>query len=326
MKLTHVGAFVLVGLIFACSQVSHNALFKTLGLVTYLSVVTPEDSAVRYTPDALKVDTTLFIKPRLVGTLTDPSLIEASGLAPSRANPGFLWIQEDSGNANQIQLLTKTGGISARYILDGLINHDWEDIATGPGPLVGKTYIYLAEIGDNNFKHDQKIIYRFPEPSLTEKKVPVTERITSVDALRFKLPDGPQNAEALLLDPITKDLFILSKGRYSTVYKASYPQPVNQPAMMTRVLSLPFEKVTGAAISGDGSEILIRTYKKLFYYKRHPHESVVDALKREPVLIPLADEPQGEAVCWAADGSGYYTTSERIFFTPQNLYFYQRKK
>lgn len=161
MKLTYFWPFVLFGVIIACNQISHNALFTTLGLVTNPRAVSPEDSAVRYTPDALKADTTLFTKPRLVGTLTDPSLIEASGLAPSRANPGYLWTQEDSGNANQIQLLTETGSISARYILDGVINNDWEDIATGPGPVAGKTYVYLAEIGDNDSKYDQKIIYRF---------------------------------------------------------------------------------------------------------------------------------------------------------------------
>ncbi|SOD79686.1 hypothetical protein [Spirosoma fluviale] len=326
MKLTHLWPFGVVGLIIAYTQISHNALFTTLGSLTNSRPVSPEDSAVRYTVADLKVDTTLFTQPRPVATLTDASLVEASGLAPSPTSPGYLWTQEDSGNANQIQLLTKTGDVSARYILDGLINRDWEDIATGPGPVAGKSYVYVAEIGDNDFKYAQKIIYRFIEPTITGKKLPVTEHITSVDALRFKLPDGPQNAEAFLLDPLTKDLFIFSKGNYSTVYRASYPQPVNQPTMMTRVLTLPFEKVTAASVSSDGSEILLRTYKKLVYYKRHSRESVVDALKREPLLIPLADEPQGEAVCWAGDGSGYYTTSERTFFTTQKLYFYQRKK
>ncbi|MCX6215520.1 hypothetical protein [Spirosoma sp.] len=326
MKLTHLWPVVGIGLIIACNQISHNALFTRLGLLMNLQPAPPNESTVRYGVDALKVDTTLFGKPRLINTLTDPSLIEASGLAPSLTNPGYLWTQEDSGNPNQIQLLTKTGDIAGRYILDGLTNHDWEDIATGPGPLTGKTYIYLAEIGDNDFKYPEKIIYRFSEPTITGNKLPVKEHIAKVDALRFKLPDGAQNAEAMLLDPIKKDLFILSKGRYSTVYLAPYPQRVNQPTLMTRMLTLPFEKVTAAAVSGDGSEILIRTYKRLFYYKRQPHESVIDALKREPRLIPLADEPQGEAVCWASDRSGYYTTSERTFFSTQKLYFYPRKQ
>ena len=39
--------------------------------------------------------------------------------------------------------------------------------------------------------------------------------------------------------------------------------------------------------------------------------------------LPIS-EPQGEAVCWAADGSGYFTLSEERNNRPAHLYFYPR--
>ncbi len=280
---------------------------------------------VTYAVSDLSADTTLFAKPKQVGVLTDAGLIEASGLAPSKQNPGYLWTEEDSGNPNQIQLLDGTGKIVARYTLTGFPNQDWEDIAVGPGPEPGKSYVYLAEIGDNKLRYPTKTIYRFPEPTLAGKSLPVSENITAPDVISLSLPDGPKNAEAILVDQVTLDLYILSKEDRSVLYKATYPQSLTQTTVMQRLLAMPFDQVTSAGISPDNREILIRTYGQVFRYLRQAGESVVDALKRAPRLIPIANEPQGEAIGWAADGSGYYTTSEKPDATPQAIYFYKRK-
>jgi hypothetical protein len=214
----------------------------------------------------------------------------------------------------------------ARFTLDGVENQDWEDIAVGPGPVPGETYIYLAEIGDNKLVRPEKIVYRFPEPTISGKQLPLEEHITGTAAIRLRLPDGPQNAEAILIDPITKDLFILSKGDQMEVYRATFPQSQTQVVTMTSELIIPFSKVTSAAVSPDGSEILIRTYRQLYYYKRQSGETITNALKRQPLRLPLADEAQGEAVGWAIDSSGYYTASEKVGFSAEPIYWYSRKK
>lgn len=257
--------------------------------------------------------------------MDDPTLVEASGLAPSAKNPGYLWTEEDSGNSNQIQLLTKQGRVVGRFTLTGVENRDWEDIAVGPGPVAGQSYVYVCEIGDNKRRYPIKVIYRFPEPSLAGKILPVNESVTAIDAIQLQLPKGPKNAEAILLDPATLDLYVLSKDDRSFVYQATYPQSLTQPTLMKRQLGIMLDKVTSADISPDGTEILIRTYGELYYYKRRAGESVIDALKRTPRRVSLAGEPQGEAVGWAADGSGYYTTSEKPYNTPQAIYWYPRR-
>jgi hypothetical protein len=278
-----------------------------------------------YMANDIALDTTLFGGPLRVGTMDDPTLTEASGLAPSTKNPGYLWMEEDSGNPNEIQLLDKQGHIAGRFTLIGMENRDWEDIVVGPGPVAGQSYVYVCEIGDNRLRHPVKVIYRFPEPSLAGKTLPVNEAIVAIDAISLQLPDGPKNAEAVLLDPATLDLYVLSKDDRTSVYRAAYPQSLTQPTLMKRQLEILFEQVTSAGISPDGTEILIRTYGELYYYKRRAGESVVDALKRSPRRVPVAREPQGEAVGWAADGSGYYTTSEKPNATLQAIYWYPRR-
>ena len=49
-----------------------------------------------------------------------------------------------------------------------------------------------------------------------------------------------------------------------------------------------------------------------------------EALTAEPIPLPYLPEPQGEAICWKADGGGYYTVSEEHDDIPAHLYFYPR--
>ncbi|MVM41871.1 hypothetical protein GO730_36340 [Spirosoma sp. HMF3257] len=304
---------LLTGLFSSCHSVTEHSATDSVPRVSYARL-------------DLKKDTTLFMPPREIGVMDDSDLSESSGLAPSHRNPGYLWTEEDSGNSNQIQLIRPDGSIVARFYVDGAENRDWEDIAVGPGPVPGETYIYLADIGDNQLRYPEKIIYRFPEPTIAGQKFPFVGHVTHPDTIRLQLPNGPQNAEAILVDPITKDLFILSKGDRTELYRATFPQSLTQPTMMTPLLLLPFENVTAGAISTDGQYLLIRMYAQLFYYTRQSGETIPDALKRAPRLVPLGKEAQGEAVSWSLDGTAYYTGTEKTFLTAQSIYVYQRKK
>jgi hypothetical protein len=316
MKGTRAIIVILIGLLTGCLHHNRATEAKLLAL-------TPN---VPYSFTSLTRDTILFDSPQQVADLSAPDLIEVSGLAASHRNPGYIWMEEDSGNANEIQLVSQEGKIVARYVIDGVKNRDWEDIAVGPGPEPGEVYIYLADIGDNRFWHHEKIIYRFPEPSLNGQKLPYKGHITASEAIHLQLPDGAQNAEAILLDASSQELLLLTKGKQSFVYSASYLSTGPQPTMMTRLFSLPFKDVTSAAVSSDGNEILIRTYEQLFYYQRNAGETITESLKQAPCLLPVATEMQGEAVGWAADGSGYFTASEKLDSNPHGIFFCSRKK
>ena len=139
------------------------------------------------------------------------------------------------------------------------------------------------------------------------------------------MPDGIKNSEAVMIDPLTKDIFVVSKENVAVVYQAKYPQDLTKVNTLKKIAVLPFTLVTAADISPDGKEILIKTYTQVFYWKKSGNESIAELLKKTPVSIPYLYETQGEAICFADDNSGFYTTTERAGTTQQFIYFYKRK-
>ena len=98
--------------------------------------------------------------------LNNKELKEISGIAASVNNPKLLWAHNDSGNGADIFLLDDHLDIKLTCTLAGVENRDWEDIAVGPGPDASKSYVYVADIGDNEAQYQYKYIYRFEEPVL----------------------------------------------------------------------------------------------------------------------------------------------------------------
>ena len=255
--------------------------------------------------------TTLFGSIPSVTNLRRQDLLELSGLESSRTNPGLLYTHEDSGNWNEIYLTNTKGDDLGIIVLDNIPNRDWEDLASGPGPENSKSYLYVGDIGDNDAAYPEIIVYRFPEPVLTGSS-PLTITHVVPDVLKFSYPKGAVNAESLMLDPLTKDLYILTKQvAQSNLYVARYPQSSSSTTKLIQLASFPFDLLTSADISPDGSEILVRTTGQIWYWKRQPNETVLNAMLRKPLDAPyFRNEHQGEAICFAFDGSGYFTTSE----------------
>lgn len=281
-----------------------------------------------YNPSGL--DTTKLFNPiPVVNNLAGAGLPEISGAAASRVNPGILYIHNDSGNPNQVYLTDGTGADKGTLTLTPVGNRDWEDIAVGPGPVAGVSYVYVADIGDNDSKYSSVFVYRFPEPDLTGKSVPYISDVNSVDIIELKYPDGPRNAETLMVDPLTKDIYIASKqSNLSKIYVARYPQNTASVTTMTPVVELYFNKATGGDISPDGTEILLRSKELIWYWKLPPGMNISDGLITQPEIAPYANnEPQGEGICFAADGSGYYTDTEIKDHTGYlaTISFYKRK-
>ncbi|CAN0280914.1 unnamed protein product, partial [Phaeothamnion confervicola] len=207
--------------------------------------------------------------------------------------------------------------------LSGTKNRDWEDITIGLG-ADARSYIYVGDIGDNGAVHESKFIYRVEEPKIGDGVTDTT--LNNVDKIEFKFSDGARDAEALMMDPVSKNFYVFSK-RESRVnlYTLSGSLSTTEVMIAERVAEkLPFSFIVAANISEDGSEILAKNYASVFYWKRLSGESVEDAIKRAPETLPYAQEPQGESIAFDLNGTGYYTISERKKKTEQHLYFYKR--
>lgn len=243
--------------------------------------------------------------PLVLGTIDDPALSEISGIARSVAGPGSWWAHNDSGAPPRLWAIGPDGAVLG-YVEVRARNVDWEDVSLGPGPD-GTTWVYLADIGDNLQRRDLVWIHRFAEPTA------VGGVADDVQSLSITYPIDPVDAEALLVDPITGDSFIITKsvsGRSAVlrVPAGAWSQQAAEAELVATVDLGSLAFVTGADISADGSVVAVRTYGDVWLWERESGETVTDALKGRPCRAPAAGEPQGEAV--ALDDSGYTTISE----------------
>lgn len=267
-----------------------------------------------------------------LGALSSNEMNETSGLAASRAQPDLLWANNDSGDIARVFAISTAGTLRGEFRLADATFIDAEDMAMGPGPAgVAGDWIYVADIGDNvagmgGDGHDRVVIYRFPEPVVAAAGgdgdgAPDAVTIAAWEALPMVYPDEPHNAETLLVDPRTGDIYVVTKegGGISTVFRAAAPLVPGETTTLEAVATLRFGSdqapgsgilATGGDISPTGDAILIRTYGSMLWWPRAPGQSVAAALSGHAVEAPLTPGGQGETVAFAGDGGGYYTINE----------------
>lgn len=277
-----------------------------------------------------------FSGPIASGELDIPQLDEASGLANSHSNPTYLWSHNDSGGDPTLYLMTLQGADSGRYHLSGAQNTDWEDLAIGPGPTDNVNYLYAADIGDNRAVRESLTIYRVPEPDVSVRfrqvgtnqvqiDLPADSTLTQVEAINFVYEDGARDAESIFVDPATKDIYIITKREPSVIlYRLPFPQSTTDQNTALRVMVLPYTFVVAADISPSGNEILMKNYTNVYHWQKAGSESIQELLSNEPNRLNYIQEPQGEAIAWAVDESGYYTISESDGNDPVVIYNYSR--
>jgi hypothetical protein len=279
-------------------------------------------SCVRKSP-RLQADSFAFDKGKRLAEVKNKKIFEASGIAASINNPGLLWIHNDSGNDPEVFLIDEKLNVVLTCKLNGATNRDWEDIAVGPGPDSTKNYIYIGEIGDNLSQHPIKIIYRFEEPVRGAEK---SIAIKDVEKITFQFSDGAKDAETVMINPLTRDLYVVSKReRPVIIYKLPFPQSIKDTMNAKRIASVDAMEIVGGDISKDGKEILMKNIRNVFYWTVSDTSNIEETLHQNPKVLPYDKEPQGEAICFARDGSGYFTIGEKIMGERSYLQFYKRK-
>ncbi len=287
----------------------HLLHIKYLFLVGLFLVFLPDSKGAA--PDSL------YGLPVAVKQILNPSLEEISGLAFSHRHPNLMYVHTDSGGEAAVFMMDSLGNEKGKLTLSGVKNRDWEDIAVGPGPD-GKSYIYLGEIGDNRAVYDEISIVRIPEPL-----DPAGDAEMVAEKIILTYPDGPRDAESLLVDPRSGNFYIISKrDSLNTVYFLAADRFGEGRAVLEEVAKLPFTNSVAADISQDGNKILIKSYFKVYYWERGGHKTIVEALSGKPLELPYIPEPQGEAIGFQPDGEAYFTISEKRFNINPVLYRY----
>ncbi|MFI5865193.1 WD40 repeat domain-containing protein [Streptomyces sp. NPDC051546] len=222
-------------------------------------------------------------------TITDPRIKESSGLAASRIHPGVYWTHNDSDDGPYVYAVdSATGKTVARITLTGIGKpRDIEGISLGPD---GR--LYVGDIGDNlGGSWDHVWIYRFPEPKTLGDATLKAEQFT------VKYADGPRNAEALMVHPVTGRVYIASKDeKAGGLYEGPEALSASGTNTFRRIGDVPW--VTDGAFSPDGGRLALRGY---LWAKTYPWKDGRPSGDGEAVAAPW--QGQAESVTYSADGS-----------------------
>jgi hypothetical protein len=249
-----------------------------------------------------------FSEPRLVTELVDKRIPESSGIAPSRLYPGTYYTLNDSQNPPNLYRFDLAGHVLGEIRLEGAVNFDWEDMATAR--VNGKNQIYVGDIGDNLEIRSTLTIYRVAE-SADLTRAPVK----GFESFVLTYPDKAHNAETLMVDPRTGEVWIVTKNKeLSEIYRATLPAKGGKVALK-RIGALTVDTggkkgklVTGGAFSADGATVVLRTYSGGLEFDVPKERS--NWWKSKPRSLPELDDQTGEAICYSLDGKSLLTSAE----------------
>jgi len=271
----------------------------------------------------------------LAATVRDERLSEMSGLAsfPATRDRETVWCHNDGGRGTWLhQVSLETGAFVRSIELAGVANTDWEDLATVT--VDGQRFLAVADCGDNQQRRKSYAIHVVKADDLGRGNGPGRASPAPVArTIRFRYPDGPHDSEALAFDARARQFLIFTKSKKSTLLYAvpwesggggggaekvaspvvALAPPVEYPKTPPVVQlkrSLFGNSATAAALSPDGATLVILTYTDCLVYPRAQGEAWDAALARAPHVWPLPAVFQPEALCFSADGTALYVTSE----------------
>lgn len=302
-------------------------LFKTIAkiicfvILAAMSVCHLSSCAHVSTNPKLNTADSSYESPKIVGKIKSSDIAESSGLAASRCQEGILWTHNDSGDDAYIYALDLEGNNKGTWRIANIENVDWEDIAAYKDKA-GKCFLYIGEIGDNKLRRREHMVYRVAEPPISDTTTLATRKkylaIDTVETVRFVYPDFDQDAETLMVEPRSGDVYVVTKrvsgpaGVYrvrpnfggSDVQRAEKMPEISVPA-------IPNGFVTGGDISPDGKRMVICDYTQAYEWSLPDNETNFDEIwKQTPSNIDLGRRKGGESVCYSATGSSIFATSE----------------
>lgn len=264
--------------------------------------------------------------PQIAALLRDARLGEISGMTVSARTQQRLWLHNDSGARPEMFAIDTRGRLQARLVLDGVKPVDWEDMAAFE--LDGKSYLLLADTGDNGGVRERSELVIVEEPALDGGSRERLLVATPAWRIGFRYADAPHDVEAVAVDALNETVLLLTK-RTSPPQIWSLPlRPGNRAdhvAQPAGTLAVPQEPVpavnfqrrllpgrpTGFAISRDGRSAAVLTYASVWLYRRSDGERWTQALARTPQVFPFALLAQAEAVAIDATGARIFVSGER---------------
>jgi hypothetical protein len=225
----------------------------------------------------------------------DRRIGESSGLAVSPTHKGIYYTHNDSDAGPQFYAVGADGRTRATFTLAGAAARDWEAMAASVDTATGRGVLWFADIGDNfDGAWPDVSVYKVVEPTH------IRDATLRATRYRFRYADGARNAEAIMVQPGTGRLYVVSKEFAGSIYRAPARLRTDRVNVLRRVGPAPI-MATDAAYAPDGSSFVIRTYFSASVY------SAPGKLIAKVTMPPLQ---QAESITYTPDGLSLLTGSE----------------
>ncbi len=241
-----------------------------------------------------------FGQPESLAVVDSPDIDEASGLAASARFDGVFWTHNDDGDG-VLYAIGGDGQVRARLRIPGVDPVDWEAVGSN-----GDGQLFIADIGDNEQERADITIWQVSEPEALDGDV--SAGVASPIVVSW--PDGPTDAEAILVDPTDGMLYVLSRDPQAAQVLRIDPSGAGTAEV---VLTLDLDTAplagTGAvrdATFTDEGAVLLRMSDAIFWFP--PAGNVLDTLQGTPCAAQTPQETDGEAI--TATPTGYATLAE----------------
>ena len=222
---------------------------------------------------------------KLAFTIKDSRVAENSGMARDTTNKVY-WTVNDSGALGVVYGVDSSGKVKGtlRY---NAFPVDVEAVAWN------KDRLYVGDIGDNDSKRKTVRVYYFDDPKPNDET-------RTYKAWDFRYPDGPHDAETLLVTPQGR-LYIATKELKGGLYEAPEKPSRDGVNKLKRVRDVPSTLTDGVVLPG-GKQIALLTYAKVL---------VVDAKTyAEQGSADVTGVPQAEALAVGLNGSSLMVGGE----------------
>ncbi|GAA1585381.1 MULTISPECIES: hypothetical protein [Kribbella] len=182
-------------------------------------------------------------------SIKDDRIKHPTGLVRSTKHQGTYWAVSSSGDTGRVFALDATGKVEAVFRFGAKVS-DVEALGIDRNGT-----LYVADIGDSKQSRDQVEIYTIPEPeSLQDANVKYHQ-------YDFKYPDGAHDAETLLVDPGTSQLYVVTKSSQGagTIYSAPASPTRQGTNDLTKLAAAPTGVITDGTFLPDGQRVVLRT-------------------------------------------------------------------
>lgn len=231
--------------------------------------------------------TTATAQATVAFTITDARIVASSGLARD-VDGDLYWTANRSSRQGVVYGLTPSGGVR------GTLNYRADPVDVEALAVANDT-LYVGDIGDDGRRRSLVTVYVFNNPRATGLTV-------TYGAYDFRFPNGPRDAESLLVSEDGRILLVTKADGGGEIYAAPRSPSREGVNRLTRLADAPAMVTDGVFLPG-GEQIALRTDAAVYVLDASTYQTVAtDELPPQPRSTSVAVSLDGESLLLGNSG------------------------